>query len=134
VQLLRKATKFQWTNECERIFLQLKAFLACPPFIQNSNATKPITIYLIVSEDTISTTLVQEVEKEERPIYFISRVLCSVEIRYLMIEKVVLALVIITRIMRMYFHNHRIIVKIDYPIITILAKPDLVGRMIGWTV
>jgi len=73
VQLLRKAAKFQWTNECERIFLQLKDLSASPPVIQKSNATKPITVYLVVSEDAISAALVQEVEKEKRPIYFINR-------------------------------------------------------------
>jgi len=34
----------------------------------------------------------------------------------------------------MYFQNHQIIIKIDYPIMKILAKPDLVGRMIDWAV
>jgi len=33
--------------------------------------------------------------------------------------------------MRMSFENHHIIVKTDYPIMKILAKPDLAGRMIG---
>jgi len=96
VQLLRKLTKFQWTYECEGIFLQLKAFLASPLVIQKSNATKPIIIYLVVSEDAISATLVQDVEKEERPLYFISWVLHDVEVCYQMIEKVALALVITT--------------------------------------
>ena len=58
VQLLCKAAKFQWTNECERIFLQLKVFLASPPTIEKSNATELIIVYLVVLEDTISATLV----------------------------------------------------------------------------
>jgi len=48
-----------------------------------------------------------------------------------MIDKFVLALVITAQRMRMYFQNHQIIVKYDYPIMKILAKPDLHGRMIG---
>jgi len=36
--------------------------------------------------------------------------------------------------MRMYFQNHQIIVKTDYPIMKILAKPDLAEGMIGWAV
>jgi len=95
---------------------------------------KPITIYLVVSEDAISAAMVQEVEKEERPVYFISRELHDAEVRYQMIEKVALALVITTQRMRVYFKKHRIIVKTNYPIIKIIAKPDLVGRMIGWAV
>jgi len=51
-----------------------------------------------------------------------------------MIEKVAMALIITARRMRMYFQNHRIIVRTNYPIVKILTKPDLVGRMIGWTI
>jgi len=58
VQLLWKAAKFQWTDECEGIFLQLKAFLVClhPPM-------EPITVFLVISKDAISASLVQGVEK-----------------------------------------------------------------------
>jgi len=51
-----------------------------------------------------------------------------------MIEKVALALVIIARRMHMYFQNHHIRVRTDYPIMEILANPDLTVRMIGWAV
>jgi len=43
-----------------------------------------------------------------------------------MIEKVALALVITTHRIHMYFQNHQIIVRTYYPIMKILAKPDLV--------
>jgi len=88
VPLLCKATKSNWTDECEEIFLQLKAFLASPPVIQKSNSTEPIIIYLVVLEYIVRSTLVQEVEKEERPIYFVNRVLHDIELRYQMIEKI----------------------------------------------
>jgi len=51
-----------------------------------------------------------------------------------MIEKVALALVITARRMHIYFQNQRIIVRTDYPIMKILAKSDLAGRMIGCAV
>jgi len=51
-----------------------------------------------------------------------------------MIEKVALALVLTARRMRPYFQNHSITVRTDYPIFKILSKPDLLGRMIGWSV
>jgi len=51
-----------------------------------------------------------------------------------MIEKVALALVLTARRMRSYFQNHTITVNTNYPIYKILSKPDLEGRMIGWSV
>jgi len=59
-----------------------------------------------------------------------SRVLHDAEVRYQTIEKVVLALIITAQRMQMYFQNHQVIVKTNYPIMKILMKPDLIGRMI----
>jgi len=123
IKLLKKTTKFEWTDECEQNFQQLKTFMASPPVIQKPNVREPIIVYLAVSN-----------EAEERPVYFVSRVLHDAETRYQMVEKIALALVITARRMRMYFQNHKVIVKTNYPIMKILTKPDLAGRMIGWAV
>jgi len=45
-----------------------------------------------------------------------------------------LQLLTATRRLRPYFQNHQVIVKVDYAIDTILRKPDLVGRMISWSI
>jgi len=82
----------------------------------------------------MSVVLMQEVEKEERPVYFVSRTLHVDETRYQMIQKVAFALVLTIRRMRPYFQNHTITVITDYPIFKILSKQDLAGRMIGWLV
>nr|KYP32048.1 Retrovirus-related Pol polyprotein from transposon opus [Cajanus cajan] len=62
------------------------------------------------------------------------RVLQDAEKRYQMIEKLALALVTAARCLRPYFQSHQVVVKIDYPIKQILRKPELVGRMIAWSV
>jgi len=134
VQLLRKATKFSWDEKCEDIFHQLKAFLSSPAVIQKSRSDQPTIIYMSFSEEAVSVILVQEIEKEERPVYFVSRTLHTVVMWYQMIEKVVFALVQTARRMRPYFQNHAIMVRTDYPMFKILSKPDLTGRMIGWLV
>jgi len=94
VQLLWKASKFKWTDECEEIILQLKTFLAFPPVIQKPVVEEPIVVYLAVSEDAINAVLVEEIDIEEQPVYFIIKVLHGAEVRYQTIEKVALALVI----------------------------------------
>jgi len=91
-------------------------------------------VYLTVFEETISATLVQVVENEERPLYFVSRTLQVAKTRYQMIEKVALALVLPSRWMCPYFLNHSIMVRTNYPIFKVLSKSDLVGRMIGWAI
>jgi len=37
VQLMQKAAKFKWIDECEEIFVHLKSLLAAPPVIQKSD-------------------------------------------------------------------------------------------------
>jgi len=82
VQLLRKVAKFSWDDRCEEIFKQLKDFLTSPMVIQKPRLDQPILVYLAVYEEAISVALVQEVENEERPIYFFSRTLYATEMRY----------------------------------------------------
>jgi len=91
-------------------------------------------VYLVVSEEAVNSTLVQEINNEEHPVHFVSRTLHAAETRYQMIEKVALALVLTARRIRPYFQNHAITVRTNYPIYKILSKPDLAGRMIGWLV
>jgi len=45
-----------------------------------------------------------------------------------------LALLTAARRLRQYFQSHQVIVRTDHPIAKILRKPDLVGRMITWSV
>ena len=66
--------------------------------------------------------------------YFISQTLHDPETKYQMMEKLALSLVHAVRRLRLYFQNHNIIVKTDYPIQKILQKPDLASRMSSWVV
>jgi len=133
-QILRKTVNFSWNEACENIFTQLKDFLSSPTIIQKPRQDLPIIVYLAISEEMVSAALVQDIDKEERPVYFVSRTLHAVETRYQMIEKVALALMLVAKRMWSYFQNHVITVKINYPIYKILFKPDLAGQMIGWSV
>ncbi|RDX66810.1 Pro-Pol polyprotein, partial [Mucuna pruriens] len=49
-------------------------------------------------------------------------------------DKVALALVTTSRRLRPYFQNFEIVVKTDLPIRQVLGKPDLVGRMVAWSI
>ena len=72
VKLIRKVAKFNWDDKCEDIFQQLKAFLSSPAVIQKSRFDQPIIVYLSISKEAVNAALVQKVDKEERPVYFVS--------------------------------------------------------------
>ena len=54
--------------------------------------------------------------------------------RYINLEKMVLALVIAKKKLRHYFESHQIIVVTNYPIRQILSKPDLSKRLTKWAI
>ena len=131
---IRKAENFQWTQECKEAFQQVKKFLATLPILTKPEPGEDLLLYLSISNWAISLVLVKNERCEQRPIYFTSKVLQGVETRYQKIEKVALAVVTIARRLRPYFQGHQIIVKTDQPIKQILSKPNLVGRMIAWSI
>jgi hypothetical protein len=133
-QLLRKYEKFSWTEECEGAFQKLKEFLTTPHILVKPKLGTPLILYLAVSENACSSVLVQEEGKEQKPVYFTSKVLHGAELRYQKIEKVALALLSSARKLRPYFQSHTVIVRSDQPIRQVLQKPDLAGRMVTWSV
>jgi hypothetical protein len=132
--VLKKGERFTWTEQCEEAFLKLKEFLASPPVLARPQEHVPLLLYLAVSDNALSSALVQEVGGEERPIYFVSRTLRGAELRYQKLEKLSLAVIVTARRLRQYFQSHRVIVKTDHPIKQVLKKPDLAGRMVAWSI
>ena len=92
-------------EQCEEAFAQLKMLLASPLVIQKPCQNKSIIVYLSMSIEAVSAALVQEIEGEQQPVYFISITLQEVETRYQMIKKVTLALVTTAKRMRAYFQT-----------------------------
>ncbi|MDV3160361.1 MAG: RNase H-like domain-containing protein, partial [Sweet potato little leaf phytoplasma] len=132
-QALKKPNDFRWTAQCEHAFQQLKEFLTSPPILSKPLAGKEIIVYLSVSNAAISAVIVQEEDRIQRPVYYISRVLQGPETRYQQVEKLALALITAARRLRQYFQSHQVLVRTNYPIKQILRKPELAGRMVAWS-
>ncbi|RDX73535.1 Retrovirus-related Pol polyprotein, partial [Mucuna pruriens] len=129
-----KKGKFAWTRECEEAFQKLKMILAVPPILTRPVPDIPLCLYFSTSENVISIVLVQEREGEQRPVYFVSKVLQGPETRYPKIDKAALPLVTASRRLRPYFQNFGIIVRTNLPIRQVLGKPDLAGQMVAWSI
>ncbi|GKV49888.1 hypothetical protein SLEP1_g56612 [Rubroshorea leprosula] len=96
--------------------------------------TSILYLYLGISDEAISSVLVREEVKQQKPIYYISSVLHGAELRYPIAEKAALAVVTSARKLRPYFQSHPIIVLTDQPLRQILQKPECSGRLIKWAV
>jgi hypothetical protein len=125
---------FQWTEECQHAFEELKVYLSSPPLLSPSKTGEELYLYLAVSSSAVSSALIREEERVQKPVYYTSRALKGAEERYSNMEKLAFALLIASRKLRPYFQAHSIVVLTDYPLRKAMNKPDAAGRLIQWSI
>jgi len=59
-KLLKKTEPFSWDETCEQAFLALKKTIATPPVLSPPKLGAPLFLYLLVADEAVSSTLVQE--------------------------------------------------------------------------
>ena len=95
--LLRGGKKFEWTEECELAFQELKKHLVKPPILSKPITREVLFLYLGTTEHAISVVLVREEQKVKKPIYYVSKRLLGAESRYPLMEKLALSLIHLSR-------------------------------------
>ena len=65
-------SKEVWTKECEEAFGKIKSYLTSPPVMVSPKLGEPIGVYLATSDFAVSAVLFV-CDKEEKPVYFISK-------------------------------------------------------------
>ena len=88
---------FEWTAECQQTFEDLKSYMSSPPLLSPSKLREELFHYLAVSLATVSTALVREEDKVQKPIYYTSWAFQGVKERYPPMEKLAFALVTVAR-------------------------------------
>ncbi|XP_015942775.1 uncharacterized protein LOC107468047 [Arachis duranensis] len=131
---LRKNTAFHCNENCESAFQSLKRFLSKPPVLQKPKVGEPLYLYLSITDISVSAVLVAENNKTQQPVYFVSKSLQNAELRYPKLEKLAYALIFSARRLRPYFQSHTINVRTSQPLRQILARPELAGRLIKWSI
>ncbi|WVZ19433.1 hypothetical protein V8G54_006755 [Vigna mungo] len=133
LRVMKKDAQGCWNNQCEEAFQDVKKILTKPPVMGRSEPGHELQLFLVANDEAISVTLVHETSKF-KPIYFVSRSLKDAETHYQQLEKVALPLLNVARRLRPYLQGNQVAVRTDHSIAKILRKPDLAGRMIGWSV
>jgi hypothetical protein len=80
--LMKKSDdKFEWTEEADVAFAQLKKVISTPPVLVAPNEKEPLLLYIAATHQVVSTVLVVKRSEEgkahgvQRPVYFVSKVL-----------------------------------------------------------
>ncbi|GJU36167.1 reverse transcriptase domain-containing protein [Tanacetum coccineum] len=122
---LKKCTKksdFQWTQEAEAAFKQMKKLIAELPMLTAPKEKEELIVYLAAAKEAISAVLMTDREDKQVPVYFVSRALRGPEINYTPMEKLVLALLSASKRLKRYFQAHTIVVITDQPIKQLLSN------------
>ena len=122
-QLLKKWKGFQWNEDCERAFQGLKEYLTKASMLTAPEPGKDLYMYLLVSEHAVSAILLRD-QGVQQAIFYISKTLVDAEMRYLPLEKLVLALVYATRKLPHYLQAHVVYILTEYPLQSLLKRSN----------
>ena len=102
---------------------------------QSSLVLRPIkscSPTLLWPPHAVSLVLIRTDNDVQRLVYYVSKSLHEVEIRYLPLEKDILAVVQATRKLSHYFQAHTVIVLTQLPLRSIVRSADYTGRIAKW--
>ena len=85
--------------------------------------------YLTVALYAISLVLIRVDNGIQRPVYYLSKSLNKAEVRYLQLEKTILAMVHATRKLPHYFQVHTVVILTQLPLKLVLRNADYTGRI-----
>ena len=113
-------------------FQELKRYLSHPSIMSSPVVDEVLFAYLAVALHAISLVLIRVDNGIQRLVYYVSKSLNEAEVRYLPLEKAILAVVHATRKLPHYFQVHTVVVLTQLPLKSVLRSADYTGRVAKW--
>ena len=88
--------------------------------MSSPEADEVLYAYIAVAPHAVSLVLIRDDNGLQRPVYYVSKSLHEAEIRYLPLEKAILAVVHATRKLPHYFQAHTVVVLTQLPLKSVL--------------
>ena len=85
--------------------------------------------YIVVALYAVSLVLIRVDCGVQRPVYYVSKSLHDAEVRYLPLEKAILAVVLGTSKLPHYFQAHTVVVLTQLSLKAILRSADYTGKI-----
>ena len=86
--------------------------------------------YIAVASHAVSLVLIREDSGIQRLVYYVSKSLHEAEVRYLTLERAILAVVHATRKLSHYFQSHTVVVLTQLSLKSLLWSADYIGRIV----
>ena len=101
--LINKWKWFEWSEDCVVAFQQLKKYLSRPPIMSSPEADEVLYAYIAMAPHAVSLVLIRNDKGIQKSVYYVSKLLDEAEVRYLPLEKAIMAVVHATRKLPHYF-------------------------------
>jgi hypothetical protein len=118
----------------------LKTYLSSPPNPVSIAPGETFYLYITYEPRAVASFLILErtgdmqLEKVQRPVYYISEILHEAKEHYPQIQKLLYAVLLTTRKLKQYFYAHQVVVHTGYLLGMILTNQEYTGRIASWSI
>ena len=130
---MNKWKGFEWTEECALAFQWLKEYLSRSPIMSSLEVDEVLFAYIAMTPHAVSLVFIRVDSGTQRPVYYGSKSLHEADVRYLPLEKAILAVVHATRKLPHYFQAHTVVVLTQLSLRALLQSADYTGRIAKWS-
>ena len=100
--------------------------------MSSPEADEVLYAYITMAPHAVSLVLIRDDNGLQKPVYYMSKSLHEAEVRYLPLEKAILAVVHATRKLPHYFQAHTVVILTQLPLKSVLRTADYTRRIVVW--
>lgn len=122
--LTEKKNEWDWNQEQEKAWQQLKKVLTEEPVLRFYDPARPMKISSDASKTGLGAVLLQKYEEDWQPVAYASRSMTGAETRYAQIEKELLSITFASERFHQFIAGQTVSVETDHkPLIALFLKP-----------